>query len=378
MPQHKRSRRGGLAQWVPLAMTATAIAVGIAAWVWSEHRDNDDDVDDETRRRHLQPGADFNDEHDLSHHRNGYAPHLYDDRHHSSSSTLYARMSNVISRAASPQQFLSDTSKRMAAGVAAVWPGKTLDFRDHERWQEEEQIRAAEALLVEQQTEEQDVEVEIATRSLAEGTVAEMGAIGVVDQRQRQAQAQRSVQGRGKNGKRRTIAVVVSSVLPENQDLRQAPGRHLLEQLERHQVIDVASTDLLILIYAPSLKSYPSSLSIHTESGEPDIQQPQPLYSILEAQAISLVPHPAHILPFTTPKGYIHLLRHLAPNMVYMQETILEGQHEDSIAQLKGWVGQMVLVAPKDLSLLEAEIRRKGVDMVHDGFELREHFARHC
>lgn len=376
MPTDKRSRRGGLAQWLPLAMTATAIAVGIAAWVWSEHQDNDNDVDDDPRHQYLQPDVSSNDKRDSWHRQDGSA-HQYDSIEHSSSSTLYARMTNVISRAASPQQFLSDTSKRMAAGVAAVWPGKSLDFRDHERWQEEEQIRAAEALLVEQQSEEQDLEAEVSTQSLAEETVAQMGASGVVDQRQRQEQAQRGVQGRGKNGKRRTIAVVVSSVVPENQDILQAPGRRLLEQLDCHQIIDVASTDLLILIYAPSLKSYPNSLSVPTQSGEPDFEQPQPLYSILEAQAMSIVPHPAHILPFTTPKGYIHLLRHLAPNMVYIQENILEVQDEDSIAQLKGWVGQMVVVTPDGSSSPEAEIQRKGVDIVHDGFELQEHFARH-
>ena len=51
------------------------------------------------------------------------------------------------------------------------------------------------------------------------------------------------------------------------------------------------------------------------------------------------------ILPFTTQNGYIHILRHLAPNLVYVSDTpALSGEKGERIAQLKGWVGQVIVV----------------------------------
>ena len=49
------------------------------------------------------------------------------------------------------------------------------------------------------------------------------------------------------------------------------------------------------------------------------------------------------ILPFTTPTGYVHLLRHLSPDMVYVQES-LSGTDGDAIAHMTSWVGQIVVV----------------------------------
>jgi len=50
-------------------------------------------------------------------------------------------------------------------------------------------------------------------------------------------------------------------------------------------------------------------------------------------------------MPFTTPTGYIHILRHLAPHIVYISDTeVLSGFDGEHIAQLRGWVGQVVVV----------------------------------
>lgn len=48
-------------------------------------------------------------------------------------------------------------------------------------------------------------------------------------------------------------------------------------------------------------------------------------------------------MPFTTKDGYVHVLRHLAPQLVYISDT-LSGREGETIAQLKGWVGHTVLV----------------------------------
>lgn len=49
------------------------------------------------------------------------------------------------------------------------------------------------------------------------------------------------------------------------------------------------------------------------------------------------------ILYFTTPSGHVHILRHLAPHTVYMQDS-LSGKDGAVVANLAGWVGQVVIV----------------------------------
>jgi hypothetical protein len=54
------------------------------------------------------------------------------------------------------------------------------------------------------------------------------------------------------------------------------------------------------------------------------------------------------ILPFTTPTGHIHILRHLAPDFVYLQES-LSGKNGDIITHLQTWLRQdIVLVVGAD------------------------------
>lgn len=125
-----------------------------------------------------------------------------------------------------------------------------------------------------------------------------------------------------------------------------------------------------MLIYAPGLKSLPpidyqpgrapsamgSSYSeINTPAQTPgsELQSMSPRvdatdmnskqFDALYNQALSLVSHPTQILPFTTSDGYVHLLRHLAPQLVYISDT-LSGREGETVGALKGWVGHTVLV----------------------------------
>jgi len=66
------------------------------------------------------------------------------------------------------------------------------------------------------------------------------------------------------------------------------------------------------------------------------------LYDALDAQAHALVDHETHVVPFTTHTGHIHLLRHLAPSTVYLQES-LAGLRGEIVQQIVGWVGQIVV-----------------------------------
>lgn len=70
-------------------------------------------------------------------------------------------------------------------------------------------------------------------------------------------------------------------------------------------------------------------------------------FDALYSQALALVPTSSHIMPFTTPDGYVAMLRHLAPQVVYVSDT-LTGDEGESVAGLKGWVGHTIVVAGDD------------------------------
>lgn len=90
-----------------------------------------------------------------------------------------------------------------------------------------------------------------------------------------------------------------------------------------------ATTDMYVLIFAPT--------SNHAADA-------------LNAQASRLLANsPANVLPFATASGYVHMLRHLAPALAYVVDTPhLAGQKGETIAALKGWVGQTVVVVGDD------------------------------
>lgn len=49
------------------------------------------------------------------------------------------------------------------------------------------------------------------------------------------------------------------------------------------------------------------------------------------------------VLPFTTANGYTHILRHLQPSVVYLQES-LSGSDGSLITQLQTWLRHDVIV----------------------------------
>lgn len=67
------------------------------------------------------------------------------------------------------------------------------------------------------------------------------------------------------------------------------------------------------------------------------------MFDSLYREAQSMVDNDTMIMPFTTPTGHVHLLRHLAPEIVYLQDA-LSGRGGDTIVQISSWVGRIVLV----------------------------------
>jgi len=71
-------------------------------------------------------------------------------------------------------------------------------------------------------------------------------------------------------------------------------------------------------------------------------------FKAVYSQALGLVEKETMVLPFTTSTGHVHILRHLNPEIVYLQES-LAGDIGDVITHLQSWLRQdVVLVVGAD------------------------------
>lgn len=61
------------------------------------------------------------------------------------------------------------------------------------------------------------------------------------------------------------------------------------------------------------------------------------------SQAQTLVEKETMVLPFTTSTGHIHMLRHLNPEYVYLQES-LSGHMGESIIKMQSWLRQDIVL----------------------------------
>ena len=147
-----------------------------------------------------------------------------------------------------------------------------------------------------------------------------------------------------------------------------------------------------MLIYSPDLKQHPlasrksgqpdvslaSSYSNigHEDAQSPDERTPVPepsdershMFNTLYAQAKALVNKETEIMPFTTPTGYIPILKHLAPDTVYLQETLSEGGN--AITPIKDWIG-------RDIVLVVGESGHGGLVDSEDEHEEKEKWWHH-
>ncbi|KAJ9638451.1 hypothetical protein H2199_007140 [Coniosporium tulheliwenetii] len=351
------SRRTTLGYWVPLILTVTVASAGLAAWIWSERQDSDD----------APPSSDDG----LSYGEDG------DKQHGSPPATApkcdTRRAWSGKGRRVSWRVFDS-ASRKVAAGVAAAGAvvGGALSsiqeedkdaYGDHNRWDEERARRGVEA---------QSSQSAAAVETQVEAFGASM----------RGPASSKAPAG----GRRKTVAVVLSVDAPLSDLHEEEQGAYHTEHaslLSHLPQTDPSTTRLFILIYAPSLKtSRPSSSgraqptssldssysAITTPAQTPgeelaslDTQYTpaattpamsakdadSSLYHAIHAQALRLVETPTMVMPFTTPTGHVHILRHLAPDVVYLAEA-LAGNSGKNVEDVKNWVGQVVVVVGGD------------------------------
>ncbi|KAI1471028.1 uncharacterized protein F4812DRAFT_412523 [Daldinia caldariorum] len=335
------SRRRGLwGHWVPIVVTLTVATVGVAAWAWSQRSNEREDEESDAEPVDLDyENADYGENPPYGATGRDSRPAIRPDDISYGVGEIHPEASGVSTgwgsrRTPSPQQFFSSASRTVAAGVAGVGAavGSALAaireddknaYADHETWSEE-----AEA----------------------------------------QKEKPAPPQTRDSTKRRKTVAIVVSA--DTNIDDLDADGFHehasILSHIPRN--VDFSKIKLFVLIYAPGLKDSaleassgnhpPASLSssfsniANEQSQTPGDEAKSPTlssgttstpFNLMYSQASTLVEKEAMILPFTSPNGHIHILRHLQPEVIYLQES-LAGDNGVVITQLQTWLKYDVIL----------------------------------
>lgn len=66
-------------------------------------------------------------------------------------------------------------------------------------------------------------------------------------------------------------------------------------------------------------------------------------FNKIYSQAADLVEKEVNVLPFTTSAGYVHILHHLKPEVVYLQES-LSGDNGSNVQKLQTWLRYDVIL----------------------------------
>ncbi|KAK4175717.1 hypothetical protein QBC36DRAFT_379126 [Triangularia setosa] len=343
-PPYESSRRRGVwNHWVPLAVTVTVATVGVATWVWSQRKDEDqEEAETGSAYQDLDyDEADFGDNPAYGASRDGGAggtqprsggPGVAAAASQVESSTLGWA---ALRRTPSPSQFF-DTARRTVTGglsaagaavgsaLAAIREEDKTAYADHETWSEE--IEAKKERVVPSTSQTKDT-----------------------------------------NKRRKKVAIVISA--DNHIDEIDADGYHEHASILSHipRSIDTSKYKLYVLIYGPNLKETtrespsnrpPPSLSSSFSNIDPaqaqtpgdEAKSPQigpstsdPAYNAIYAQAQALVEKDSMILTFTTLNGHSHILRHIQPEIIYLQES-LGGENGSIVTNLQTWLRHDIIL----------------------------------
>lgn len=118
---------------------------------------------------------------------------------------------------------------------------------------------------------------------------------------------------------------------------------------------DPSSVKLVVLVYAPGLKDTaldtttsnlppPSLSSSYSNIGhEATDDSASVAFQAVYSQALSLVDKKSMVIPFTTANGHVHILRHINPEVIYLQES-MAGEGGSIITNLQTWLRHDVIL----------------------------------
>ncbi|EWG50452.1 hypothetical protein FVEG_09663 [Fusarium verticillioides 7600] len=305
-PDHgsSRSRRGVWSHWVPLAVTLTVATVGVAAWVWSQRKDGDDEDE--------HYGLDY-----------GNQARTGDNQPHGSRD-INSRDIQGPEKPPRPDGQSQGIAPADEDAAGGGWGSRMSGA-----------LRRTPS-----------------PQQFFDST----------------APADTSSPLVGGNRRRKTVAIVVSAetgAVPEEEDSFHEHAS-ILSHIPRN--IDHSKVKLFVLIYAPGLKEPAmdtATIQTPAEESKNQLESASPSFNSIYSQALSLVEKETMVLPFTTPNGHVHILRHLQPEVIYLQKA-LSGQDGSIITTLQTWLRHdVILVVGADggsggLADSESEAERAG------------------
>ncbi|KHE78270.1 hypothetical protein GE21DRAFT_1223833 [Neurospora crassa] len=339
-----RRRNGPLGTWVPLVVTAAVATVSVAAWIWSQRKDRTGEHDTNSTVQELDyENADYGD--------NPPYGATGEGRLKPPAPAQQAEGGWGPRRTPSPADFFNSAKRQVAAGVTAAGAavGTALsaireedslrsEFADDETWSDPDAKK----------------QVENATPSRNDTPVVQPTTSTAPVPAPTATTTTTTTATSNKNQRRKKVAIIVSAdnhVEPGDEEYHEHAS--ILSHIPRN--IDLSLTKLYILIYAPQLKdksegsSKPASLSSSFSNIEAETPAETPAeskdkdpladsaYTSLYNQAAALVSKPSHILTFSTPAGHSHILRHIQPEIIYLQES-LAGPDGSVITSLQTWL----------------------------------------
>ncbi|KAI1004902.1 hypothetical protein K3495_g3309 [Podosphaera aphanis] len=348
--RHSRSSRdANFSRWLPLAITVTAAALGVAVWVWSELDDDESPPEEPTDNTYYPPQYEEDSHKDIGSGVGAYETAPPQPTQQESLSYM-TRMSDVLRRTPSPQQIFDGASRSIVGGITAAGAvvgtalGSIIEedrnaYKDHLTWSEEADARSA------------NTDSNFPPQTIQKRTESIPVTLGAP----------------GRNQKRKTIAIVLSADSYDH--FKSSDGKfHGYAPVLSHlpQSNDFSNLRLFILIYAPLLKKHPIDAAAtqspilsfsnicFDETESPSSESEKLLTSAASlafhsvySQAIGLVEKETMVLPFTTSSGHIQILRHLKPEIIYLEENLC-GNDGQIITQLQAWLHQDVVVIIDD------------------------------
>ncbi|KAJ4306667.1 hypothetical protein N0V88_000031 [Collariella sp. IMI 366227] len=352
-PPYESSRRRGVwNHWVPLAVTVTVATVGVAAWIWSQRGDDDqDDITQPVADQDLDyDNADYGDNPAYGASRGGAQSRSGDVADGTTQPAVDSASSGwaALRRTPSPQQFFDSAKRTVAAGVTAVGSAlaaireedKTA-YADHETWSEEADAKKDRAVSAPSQSKDANKRRKKVAIVVSADNRLDLDAGGFHEH---------AVSSLG-----RLCKVDIDANFEKQSILSHIPRQ-----------MDPSKIKLYVLIYAPTLKDTtldassnmpPASLSSsfsnidHAQAQTSEeaksplagASSADPAYNAIYSQAQALVEKDSMILTFTTSNGHPHILRHIQPDIIYLQES-LSGDNGSVVTNLQSWLRHDVIL----------------------------------